>query len=80
MNDTIDKYVTCEKCGYIQSWVPHGHLICAMPCPDCGEKDQFGPGIYVEDYAGISLTEAMERRRERVERSLTAAKRQAGLG
>ena len=56
------RYVQCISCGNIMSWLSHSLLKCSVPCSDCGAKDQFGPGVYVEDYKGVTLAQAMIRR------------------
>ena len=63
-----DRYVTCMRCGYIMSWFAHTQLRVAVDCPECGPKpvasEQFGPGVYVEDFCGYTIAEAIRRRTE----------------
>lgn len=66
----MDKFVTCINCVYAITWLNHDSLKCAVDCPSCGAKNQFGPDVYVPDFRGYTLNEVIRRkeiyRKERV--------------
>ncbi len=60
-----DRYVCCLGCGYIMSWLEHSLLRFAMPCPDCGKPNEFGPGVYIDSYKGKTMEDAVRTRHSR---------------
>lgn len=65
MSVRADRYVNCMGCGYIVSGLANELLVCDMDCPECGAKKQFGPTIYVKDFIGHTLKDALQRRIDR---------------
>ena len=55
-----DRFSQCSGCGHIVTWFQHSQLRAAVDCPRCHAKDQFGPGVYVADYAGKTFDEVVE--------------------
>lgn len=55
-----DRFAQCSGCGHIVTWFQHSQLRAAVDCPRCHAKDQFGPGVYVADYAGKTFDEVAE--------------------
>jgi hypothetical protein len=68
VNDRRARFVQCIHCGRFITWLEHTHLLCAMDCPDCGAKKQFGPGIYVDSFKGYPLDYVVQLREERKHR------------
>lgn len=60
-----ERYVQCISCGHIVGWFEHTQLIAAVDCPTCGAKNQFGPGIYVDDFKGKTLKDCRDYRNQR---------------
>lgn len=58
-----ERYVTCIRCAYAVPWIQHERMRFAMACPMCDTPDQFGPGVYVPDFAGYTSEEVMRQRR-----------------
>ena len=59
---STDRYVTCIRCGYAVTFFEHTQLRAAVDCPRCHTTDQFGPGVYVEDFEGYSLQEVLQQK------------------
>lgn len=57
-----DRYVNCIRCAHAVSWLEHTMLRTAVDCPRCGAKNQFGPGVYVDDFRGYTLLEVLHRK------------------
>lgn len=51
------RYVVCINCAYAIEMETNNLLRCAMDCPDCGCKKQFGPGVYKEKFNGYTASE-----------------------
>lgn len=60
-NDGEDdaRFATCIKCAYSMPWFQSEQMITAMPCPQCEAANQFGPGVYVHEFNGYTLSEVM---------------------
>lgn len=56
MND--ERFAQCIRCGHIETWLAHTMMRAAVDCR-CGATKQFGPGIYVDDYQGKTMQEAI---------------------
>lgn len=54
---------TCNRCARMMSMSEQNALLAAVACPTCGEPDQFGPGVYVEGFAGYTVQQALLQRR-----------------
>lgn len=69
-----DRYVACLSCGHFISAFENSQLAANVDCPKCGWQGgllrggAFGPTVWVEDYEGLTLNEAIEQR-ERKQRS-----------
>lgn len=60
--DDGQRFVNCIRCAHALTWFQHTQLRFAMNCPKCGATEQFGPGVYVDDFKGITLQELVQRR------------------
>jgi hypothetical protein len=60
-----DRFVTCIRCAYVMPWIQHVHLRFSMPCPACGTEDQFGPGVYIEDFQGYTWAEVLTQKADK---------------
>lgn len=47
------------------SWFENQHLRCAVDCPKCGAKNQFGPGVFVDDFHGYTMEEVARQRADK---------------
>ena len=56
------RYVMCLRCAHAMWWDEHSALIFAVDCPRCGEKNQFGPGVYVPEFKGHTLKDVADAR------------------
>lgn len=55
------RFVACIRCGHALTWLEHSSLSVAVDCPSCAAPRQFGPGVYVPEYNGVTLDEVKER-------------------
>lgn len=61
------RVVQCIRCGHIVGWFEHTQLRFATACPECDAHEQFGPGVYVAEYEGITMTEALRRKAKKTQ-------------
>jgi hypothetical protein len=54
-----ERFAWCQPCGYLMTWFDHSQLRFTMSCPACGCENQFGPGVYMDEFHGYTLAEAM---------------------
>lgn len=52
----------CISCGYMIGWFQHTQLRYSVSCPDCEKPEFAGPGVFVPEFEGTPLNEALKRR------------------
>lgn len=55
-------YATCLGCKHALSAVEQNSLRAVISCPSCGATEQFGPGVFVEEFEGYTWDEVREQR------------------
>ena len=56
------RVATCMRCAHMLSLLENDSLRIAVDCPTCGEPKAFGPGVFVPDFSGYTVQDAMEQR------------------
>lgn len=59
------RYATCLRCSHAITMFENNALRFAVDCPRCKKEKAFGPGVFIESFAGVDEAEVWRRKKAR---------------